>query len=389
MNRLMEVKSRSRKGTFESRYIKLHTLGSGNFGKVYLVEEKATGKLCAAKVVDKKIFKAGDQKLHAEREQKICETFAKRLTHKHIVQIYDVFTEQDFIYIIMEYVEGGELFHKIREQKRLNERLARKWFREIIEAVDYIHDNNIVHRDLKPENVLINNASQVQLCDFGFGNMVKQRRDILSTYCGSPFYAAPEMVTATPYEGPPADLWSCGVILFAMLTGSLPFQADQMPELFRKIKAGEYQIPSQTPSKAADLIRRLLCVDAQKRITAKECLLHPWLTAEDEEPRRLTDHSSPQSTLTYSYHPPYSPPKFKTISEETLSSAGLETKQHYYPNVVAEKKPFFLRIFKRRMQIAPTDNHYNEKKLLKQRVMGKFRSLFVRKSLQQPRMLES
>ncbi|CEI97660.1 Putative CAMK/CAMKL/AMPK protein kinase [Rhizopus microsporus] len=107
---------------------------------------------CAAKVVDKKIFKAGDQKLHAEREQKICETFAKRLTHKHIVQIYDVFTEQDLIYIIMEYVEGGELFHKIREQKRLNERLARKWFREIIEAVDYIHDNNIVHRDLKPEN---------------------------------------------------------------------------------------------------------------------------------------------------------------------------------------------------------------------------------------------
>lgn len=223
--------------------------------------------------------------------------------------------------------------------------------------------------------------------------MVKQRRDILNTYCGSPFYAAPEMVTATPYEGPPADLWSCGVILFAMLTGSLPFQADQMPELFRKIKAGEYQIPSQTPSKAADLIRRLLCVDARKRITAKECLQHPWLTAEDEELRQLADHSlstcSPQSTLTYSYHPPYSPPKFKAISKETLSSAGLETKQHYYPNVVSEKKPFFLRMFKRRMQIAPTDNPHNEKKLLKQRVMGKFRSLFVRKSLQQPRMLES
>ncbi|KAG1207261.1 hypothetical protein G6F35_011043 [Rhizopus arrhizus] len=244
----------------------MHTLGSGNFGKVYLVEERASKEQFAAKIVDKKIFKAGDQKLHAEKEQKICEIFSKRLSHKHIVKIHEVFTEQDLIYIIMDYVEGGELFHRIREKKKLPENEARTWFREIMEAVDYIHENNIVHRDLKPEN-------------------------------GNPFYAAPEMVTATPYQGPPADVWSCGVILYAMLTGFLPFQADQMPELFRKIKAGEYRPPPGVSVIAADLIRKLLCVDARKRMTTKECLSHPWLLI----PPKKNENPSPYSSLANSF----------------------------------------------------------------------------------------
>ncbi|KAG1451859.1 hypothetical protein G6F56_007975 [Rhizopus delemar] len=371
----MEVKSRSKKSTFESKYIKMHSLGSGNFGKVYLVEERSTKDLYAAKIVDKKIFKAGDQKLHAEKEQKICETFAKGLSHKHIVSVHEVFTEQDLIYIIMDYVDGGELFHKIREKKKLSERQARIWFREMIEAVDYIHQNNIVHRDLKPEN---GNEFQVQICDFGFGNIIQQRQEILSTYCGSPFYAAPEMVTATPYEGPPADIWSCGVILYAMLTGYLPFQADQMPELFRKIKKGEYRPPSHVTDQAVDLMKRLLCVDARRRITAKECLSHPWMA--EEEPR---DEEPLFDSLTSSV---YSGQRY--VSDDSLSSAGLETKQHYYPNVTIEKKSFFKRLFKKKAQVAPSDNQNSDKKLLKQRVMGRFKSFFLKNSLQ-PKLLDT
>ncbi|KAI9251959.1 kinase-like domain-containing protein [Sporodiniella umbellata] len=121
----------------------MQSLGCGNFGKVYLVEERSSQRLYAAKIVDKKIFKAGDQKLHAEKEQRICETFAQGLSHPHIVSVHEVLTENDLIYIIMDYIEGGELFHKIREKKKLTERQARIWFREIIQAIDYIHQ---VHR---------------------------------------------------------------------------------------------------------------------------------------------------------------------------------------------------------------------------------------------------
>lgn len=322
----------------------------------------------------------------------------------------------------MDYVDGGELFHKIRERKKLSERQARIWFREMIEAVDYIHQvsfiflvinpnllsikNNIVHRDLKPENgkyqffffllfyfvlfwlqintidsfytVLINSEFQVQICDFGFGNIIQQRQEILSTYCGSPFYAAPEMVTATPYEGPPADIWSCGVILYAMLTGYLPFQADQMPELFRKIKKGEYRPPSHVTDQAVDLMKRLLCVDARRRITAKECLSHPWMA--EEEPR---DEEPLFDSLTSSV---YSGQRY--VSDDSLSSAGLETKQHYYPNVTIEKKSFFKRLFKKKAQVAPSDNQNSDKKLLKQRVMGRFKSFFLKNSLQ-PKLLDT
>ncbi|RCH95856.1 hypothetical protein CU098_001935, partial [Rhizopus stolonifer] len=276
MNRLNEVKPRTA-SIFEARYERLYTLGKGNFGKVYLVEDRKTRQQYAVKVVDKKTFKSGDQRQHALREQTICETFAAGLNHKNIVRVYDVLTENDFIYVVMEYIEGGELFDKIKQSKGLAEPTARRWFREIIEAVDYIHDHNIVHRDLKPENVLIDKTQRIRICDFGFGNVVKERHEVLSTYCGSPFYAAPEMVTATPYRGPPVDLWSCGVILFAMLTGSLPFQGDEMPQLFQKISRGQYTIPPYVTRDASDLIQRLLCRDARDRITAKDCLLHPWL----------------------------------------------------------------------------------------------------------------
>ncbi|KAI7866683.1 kinase-like domain-containing protein [Mucor mucedo] len=385
MSRLNEVKQRN---TFEARYEKLYTLGKGNFGKVYLAEDRKSGQQYAVKVVDKKLFKSGDQKQHAQREQMICETFASGLNHKHIAQVHEVLTENDSIYVVMEYVEGGELFDKIKQSKGLAEPTARRWFRELIEAVEYIHDHNIVHRDLKPENVLIDKTQSIKLCDFGFGNVVREQHEVLSTYCGSPFYAAPEMVTATPYRGPPVDLWSCGVILYAMLTGSLPFQGDEMPQLFQKISRGQYTIPSYVTRDASDLIQRLLCRDASERITAKDCLLHPWLmpptmtrcslftSSQLTLSSRLTNFSNRKKVGVFSEGSSLS---MTTLHESTAKATSLHTT--VCSTLTSEKKlmrtsRFFKRIFKKKSQVAPLMDHHDEKRLIKSRFIGRFKGFF-------------
>ncbi|KAK4509020.1 uncharacterized protein ATC70_007369 [Mucor velutinosus] len=391
-SRINEIKARISLNRFDSRYEKLYTLGKGNFGKVYLVEDRESGEQYAVKVVDKKMFKSGDQRQHAQREQSICETFASGLSHKNIVRVYDVLTEDDYIYIVMEYVEGGELFDKIKQSKGLAEPTARRWFREIIEAVEYIHDNNIVHRDLKPENVLIDSTQRIRICDFGFGNVFKERHQVLSTYCGSPFYAAPEMVTATPYRGPPVDLWSCGVILFAMLTGSLPFQGDEMPQLFQKISRGQYTIPPYVTRDASDLIQKLLCKDAKDRITAKDCLLHPWLlpptmtrcslltSSQLTLSSRLTNFSSRKKVSAFS----------KASSVSMATSLSSLTKAHnktitteHTTSSDKHSKPseFFMRIFRKKSQITPVNNHNldhvkNEKTIKTKFTFDRFRGFF-------------
>ncbi|KAI8379196.1 kinase-like domain-containing protein, partial [Radiomyces spectabilis] len=252
-------------------------LGKGNFGKVYLAEHRTTKEKVAIKVVDKRAFQKSDQIQHAESEQSLCEAFATRMKHKHIVDVHEVIADDHSIYIVMEYMQGGDLFEQIRQSAYIAEPVARRWFREIMEAVHFIHSHGIVHRDLKPENVLIDKRQHLRLCDFGFGKKVAMQQQVLKTYCGSPFYASPEMVTATPYKGPPVDMWSCGVILYLMLTGTLPFQASNMGQLFRKISVAQYTIPRSVSPDASNLIHRLLCKNSRERITAIQCLQHPWL----------------------------------------------------------------------------------------------------------------
>ncbi|KAG2178823.1 hypothetical protein INT43_001669, partial [Umbelopsis isabellina] len=261
----------------DSQYRRIRTLGKGNFGKVYLAEHRQTLQQVAIKAVDKRNFKNEDQKIHAMNEKNISHDFAMRLHHKNVVEVYDVKTDDDFIYIIMEYLSGGELFDKIKEKGRLDEHVAKRWFREIVEAVKYIHDNGIVHRDLKPENVLLDKNEHIRICDFGFGKVCDDQQ-LLTTYCGSPFYAAPEMVTATPYTGPKVDIWSCGVILFAMISGKLPFQCENMPDLFKKISIGAYNVPHSIKASPAALIARMLCVKPGDRASAQDILDHAWLS---------------------------------------------------------------------------------------------------------------
>ncbi|CAO3616749.1 unnamed protein product [Cunninghamella blakesleeana] len=319
---------------FHNRYRILCTLGKGNFGKVYLAEDINDKKKVAIKVVDKRLFKNNDQKQHAQREQSICHDFATDLVHDHIVKIYNVVSDHEYIYITMEYIEGGELFEKIKHYKRLTEPLARRWFRELVEAIYYIHKNGIVHRDLKPENVLIDRNKKVKLCDFGFGKRIESDQEILNTYCGSPFYASPEMVTATPYKGPPVDMWSCGVILYAMLTGTLPFRGQDMPQLFKKINKGIYITPKYISPEAANLLKCLLCKSAKDRITAADCLDHPWLQFSSATKLISTSSSLSQSLILSAYYEQQKQQKRKQqrLKQHNSNSSNNDNNDNNYNN---------------------------------------------------------
>ena len=176
--------------------------------------------------------------LRIKREARIM----KLLHHPHVVRLLDVFEEDKEIVLVMEYVPGGELFDHIVAQGKLRENDARRIFRHLISAIDYCHQNCIVHRDLKPENLLLDSEGKLKVADFGFSNMYDPEMS-MHTFCGSPFYASPEMIVGQRYLGPEVDIWSMGVILFALLCGHLPFDEKDVRMLYENILAARYQIP--------------------------------------------------------------------------------------------------------------------------------------------------
>ena len=197
--------------------------------------------------------------------------------HPHIIRLYEVIETASDIYVVMEYVKSGELFDYIVEKGRLVEDEARHFFQQIISGVEYCHRHMVVHRDLKPENLLLDSRANVKIADFGLSNVMRDGH-FLKTSCGSPNYAAPEVISGKLYAGPEVDVWSCGVILYALLCGSLPFDDENIPNLFKKIKGGIYTLPSHLSPGARDLIPRMLLVDPLKRITIPEIRQHPWFT---------------------------------------------------------------------------------------------------------------
>ena len=196
-------------------------------------------------------------------------------THPHIIRLYEVIDTPTDIFLVNEYVSGGELFDYIVSKGRLSADEARNFFHQIISGVEYCHFQKIVHRDLKPENLLLDSNLNIKIADFGLSNLMRDG-DFLRTSCGSPNYAAPEVISGHLYAGPEVDVWSCGVILYALLCGSLPFDDESIPNLFKKIKSGMYSLPSHLSQLARNLIPRMLEVDPMKRITIPEIRLHPW-----------------------------------------------------------------------------------------------------------------
>ncbi|KAD4385343.1 hypothetical protein R6Q59_010393 [Mikania micrantha] len=251
------------------------TLGHGSFGKVKIAEHTLTGYKVAVKILNRRKLKNPEMEEKVRREIKICRLFV----HPHIIRLYEVIETPLDIYVVMEYVKSGELFDYIVEKGRLHENEARKIFQQIISGVEYCHRNMVVHRDLKPENILLDARGNVKVADFGLSNIMRDGH-FLKTSCGSPNYAAPEVVSGKLYAGPEVDVWSCGVILYALLCGTLPFDDENIPNLFKKIKSGIYTLPSHLSPGARDLIPRMLVVDPMKRITIAELREHHWFKSQ-------------------------------------------------------------------------------------------------------------
>ena len=236
-----------------------------------VAEHVLTGHKVAIKILNRKKIKAIDMEEKVRREIKILRLFM----HPHIIRLYEILETPHDIFLVMEYVKSGELFDYIVEKGRLGENEARHFFQQIISGVEYCHRNMVVHRDLKPENLLLDSRNSVKIADFGLSNVMRDGH-FLKTSCGSPNYAAPEVISGKLYSGPEVDVWSCGVILYALLCGSLPFDDESIPNLFKKIKGGIYSLPSHLSPGARDLISRMLLVDPLKRITMAEIRHHPW-----------------------------------------------------------------------------------------------------------------
>lgn len=195
-------------------------------------------------------------------------SYLSLLRHPHVIKLYEVISTPADIIMVIEYA-GGELFEYIVSHGKLPEEEACRFFQQIICAIEYCHGKKIAHRDLKPENLLLDPFSNVKLADFGLSNAMSDG-EFLKTSCGSPNYAAPEVISGKLYAGPEVDVWSCGVILYVMLCGRLPFDDDQIPNLFKKITEGIYSIPSFLSESVKSLLQAMLMVDPLKRITIAE-----------------------------------------------------------------------------------------------------------------------
>ncbi|XP_024392471.1 SNF1-related protein kinase catalytic subunit alpha KIN11 isoform X3 [Physcomitrium patens] len=246
------------------------TLGIGAFSKVKSAIHILTGQKVAIKIINKEKMKDMEDKVR--RELKIMQI----VTHPHVVRLYEIIETFSDIYVVMEYVESGDLFDFIVLHGRLHEDDARHFFQQLIAGVEYCHRNRVVHRDLKPENLLLHaKRRSVKIADFGLSNVMNDGH-FLKTSCGSPNYAAPEVIQRKYYAGPEVDVWSCGVILYAMLCGILPFDDENISSLYQKITDGIYTLPSHLTFQARDLITKILKTDPLTRITIPEIRCHPW-----------------------------------------------------------------------------------------------------------------
>ena len=256
-------------------FILKEQLGEGTFGYVRLAINKQTGEKVAIKILDKKKILEYEDKIRVEREIKIL----KSLRHPNIVHLYSVLQTKDNLYIIMEYATGIELFEYIGSKKRIDEKTACHIYQQIISGLEYLHKNNIVHRDIKPENLIIDKKTKdLKIVDFGLSNIFNtEKTKMLSSSCGSPSYAAPEMLQGKNYNPQPVDIWSSGIVLYAMVCGFLPFEDENNDLLYRKICIGKYIIPDFISNKCKDLLKKLLVTDPNKRITIKQIKNHPWI----------------------------------------------------------------------------------------------------------------
>jgi len=256
------------------RYVLGRTLGEGTFAKVKFAKNVDTGDHVAIKILDKeKVLK---HKMINQIKREI--STMKLIRHPNVIRLHEVMASKTKIYIVLEFVTGGELFDKIASKGRLKEDEARKYFQQLINAVDYCHSRGVFHRDLKPENLLLDSSGLLKVSDFGLSALAQQVREdgLLHTTCGTPNYVAPEVINNKGYDGAKADLWSCGIILFVLMAGYLPFEDSNLMALYKKIHKASFTCPAWFSTSAKKLIQRILDPNPSTRITIAEVVENEW-----------------------------------------------------------------------------------------------------------------
>nr|XP_020441625.1 serine/threonine-protein kinase BRSK2-like [Monopterus albus]XP_020441626.1 serine/threonine-protein kinase BRSK2-like [Monopterus albus] len=254
------------------------TLGKGQTGLVKLGVHCITGQKVAIKIVNREKL-SESVLMKVEREIAIL----KLIEHPHVLKLHDVYENNKYLYLVLEHVSGGELFDYLVKKGRLTPKEARKFFRQIISALDFCHSHSICHRDLKPENLLLDEKNNIRIADFGMASL-QVGDSLLETSCGSPHYACPEVIRGEKYDGRRADVWSCGVILFALLVGALPFDHDNLRQLLEKVKSGVFHMPHFIPPDCQALLKGMIEVNSDKRLTLEAIQKHPWYQGGRNEP---------------------------------------------------------------------------------------------------------
>ncbi|KAH6588113.1 hypothetical protein BASA50_007042 [Batrachochytrium salamandrivorans] len=293
-----------------SHFLLSKTIGQGSMGKVKIATCTNTGKQYACKIVPKPLRDAsappnsaliagptsfigavpGSQRISTpltnkleQEDQRIIREIAITLllSHPNIVPLHEIVVSHDHYYLFFEHIDGPQMLDFIISHGRLKEKFARRFMRQIISAVDYCHQNSIVHRDLKIENILIDKNGQIKLIDFGLANLYSPK-SLLSTFCGSLYFAAPELLSACKYVGPEVDIWSMGVIMYVLVCGRVPFDDSSLPALHAKIKAGRVEYPSFLSEECIHMLSQMLTLDPSKRATIQTLQTHPWITKDGD-----------------------------------------------------------------------------------------------------------
>ncbi|GJN19049.1 hypothetical protein PR202_gb06282 [Eleusine coracana subsp. coracana] len=263
----------ARRTILMGRYEIGRLLGQGNFAKVYYARNLTSGQGVAIKTIDKdKVTKIG---LIVQIKREI--SIMRLVRHPNVLQLFEVMASKSKIYFVLEYAKGGELFNKISKGK-FTEDVARKYFHQLISAVDYCHSRGVYHRDLKLENLLLDENENLKVSDFGLSALADSKRQdgLLHTTCGTPAYVAPEVLSRRGYDGTKADIWSCGVILFVFVSGYLPFHDSNLIEMYRKISKAEYRCPRFFSVELKDLLFRMLDPDPNTRISISRINRSTW-----------------------------------------------------------------------------------------------------------------
>ncbi|GAB4839464.1 CBL-interacting serine/threonine-protein kinase 8 [Ancistrocladus abbreviatus] len=248
------------------------TIGEGTFAKVKFAQNTETGESVAVKVLDRSAIIKHKMVEQIKREISIM----KLVRHPYVVRLHEVLASRTKIYIILEFITGGELFDKIVHNGRLSEGDSQRYFQQLIDGVDYCHSKGVYHRDLKPENLLLDSQGNLKISDFGLSALPPQGVSLLKTTCGTPNYVAPEVLSHKGYDGAVADVWSCGVILYVLLAGYLPFDELDLTALYSKIERAEFSCPSWFPMGAKSLIQRILDPNPETRIKIEEIRNDEW-----------------------------------------------------------------------------------------------------------------